>query len=130
MTRTCSPCAALSHPRPCHCPQITAALDATEAAFGTPNTAVNCAGIAWAIKVLGRGGEAHDLDKFATTLMVNTVGSFNVIRLSAERMAKADADERGERGVIVNTARSDAACVCVPPAPSCHGTSRARYRHC
>ena len=87
--------------------QITAALDATESAFGTPNTAVNCAGIAWAIKVLGRGGEAHDLDKFATTLMVNTVGSFNVIRLSAERMAKAEPDERGERGVIVNTARYD-----------------------
>lgn len=83
---------------------ITAALDATEEAFGTPNTAVNCAGIAWAIKVLGRGNEPHALDKFATTLMVNTVGSFNVIRLASARMAAAEPDARGERGVIVNTA--------------------------
>lgn len=85
--------------------QITSALDALESKFGVINTAVNCAGIAWAIKVLGRENKPHDLDKFATTLMVNTVGSFNVIRLASSRMAGADADERGERGVIVNTAR-------------------------
>ena len=85
--------------------QVTAALDDIEKNFGTVNTAVNCAGIAWAIKVLGRDNAPHDLDKFATTLTVNTVGSFNIIRLATERMAAAEADERGERGVVVNTAR-------------------------
>lgn len=37
-------------------------------------------------------------------LRVNTVGTFNVLRLAAERMAAQAADEGGERGVIINTA--------------------------
>ncbi len=35
---------------------------------------------------------------------MNAVGTFNVARLAAERMAPLDADENGQRGVIVNTA--------------------------
>lgn len=53
--------------------------------------------------MVGKKGP-HDLDTFAKVLMVNTVGSFNVIRMAAARMAAAEPDERGERGVIVNTA--------------------------
>lgn len=64
---------------------VTAALDLAESAFGEPvNTAVNCAGIAYAIKTLSKKG-VHQLFQFQQTLTVNTVGSFNVARLAAER---------------------------------------------
>mmetsp|Transcript_6177 Transcript_6177/g.9616 ORF Transcript_6177/g.9616 Transcript_6177/m.9616 type:complete len:262 (+) Transcript_6177:26-811(+) len=72
------------------------------------NVLVNCAGIAYAIKTLSRG-KPHPLDKFEQTLRVNTVGSFNLIRLASDRMSKAElCPERNlhekERGVIINTA--------------------------
>ena len=66
--------------------------------------AVNCAGIAWAQRTVGRDGTAHPLDVFSRTVMVNLVGTFNVLRLAAAAMATTEPDEDGERGVIVNTA--------------------------
>jgi NAD(P)-dependent dehydrogenase (short-subunit alcohol dehydrogenase family) len=66
--------------------------------------AVNCAGIGWVQRTVGRNGEAHDLGAFTTTVMVNLVGTFNVLRLAAAAMATTEPDEDGERGVIVNTA--------------------------
>lgn len=54
-------------------------------------------------QILGKNGP-HDLDKFAKVLHVNTVGTFNVMRLAAEAMSKGEPDAGGERGVIVNTA--------------------------
>ena len=82
---------------------VNAALDAAEASFGPVNVVVNCAGIAIARKTLSSRG-AHDLASFQKILTVNTVGSFNVIRLSAARMAQQEPNAGGERGVIVNTA--------------------------
>ena len=38
------------------------------------------------------------------TPQVNTIGTFNVIRLVAEQMVTNEPNEGGERGVIVNTA--------------------------
>ncbi len=64
---------------------------------------VSCAGIAPAARVLGRTGP-HDLDLFRTVVMVNLVGTFNVMRLAAEAIAATEADEAGQRGVVVNTA--------------------------
>jgi NAD(P)-dependent dehydrogenase (short-subunit alcohol dehydrogenase family) len=64
---------------------------------------LNCAGIGWAERVLGRDGP-HDLERFAHVVQVNLIGTFNVIRIAAERMAKNEPTEAGERGVIVNTA--------------------------
>lgn len=64
---------------------------------------VNCAGIAPARKVLGSRG-VHDLELFRRTVEVNLIGTFNVLRLGAARIAQADPDEHGQRGVIVNTA--------------------------
>jgi 3-hydroxyacyl-CoA dehydrogenase/3-hydroxy-2-methylbutyryl-CoA dehydrogenase len=84
--------------------QVTAALDDTETAFGRPaDTVVNCAGIGIAVKTVGRKG-AHPLDSFAQVLNVNTVGTFNVLRLAAARMAETEPDSGGQRGVIINTA--------------------------
>jgi len=64
---------------------------------------VNCAGIAPAAKTVGKDG-AHVLALFAKVVSVNLVGSFNMIRLAAEAMAKNPPEPTGERGVMVSTA--------------------------
>ena len=66
--------------------------------------AINCAGIGWAQRTVGRNGEPHDLEPFVKTLMVNLVGTFNVLRLAASAMSQTEPGEDGERGVVVNTA--------------------------
>ncbi len=80
---------------------VAVALDVA-AGLGTLRVAVNCAGIAPPVRVLGRKG-VHPLDVFARVVNINLVGSFNVLRLAAERIAAAEPVD-GERGVIVNTA--------------------------
>src|SRR5690242_11129922 len=65
--------------------------------------AVNCAGIAPAQRVLSGKG-VHDLALFRRTVEVNLIGTFNVLRLAAETIARAEPGEGGQRGVIVNTA--------------------------
>ena len=72
-------------------------------AMGTLRGLVNCAGIAPAEKVVGKDG-VHSLERFAHTININLVGSFNMIRLAAEIMSASAADATGERGVIVCTA--------------------------
>jgi NAD(P)-dependent dehydrogenase (short-subunit alcohol dehydrogenase family) len=66
--------------------------------------AVNCAGIGWAQRTVGRDGAPHDLAPFTRTVMVNLVGTFNVLRLAAAAMAKNEPEQDDARGVIVNTA--------------------------
>ena len=83
--------------------QVMAALDAAEAAYGPARILVNCAGIGGARRVVGRDGP-HPLESFRRTVEVNLVGTFNVIRLFADRAQRLEPVEGGERGVIVNTA--------------------------
>src|SRR5690606_14114029 len=64
---------------------------------------INCAGIAPARRTLSSRG-LHELDLFRRALEVNTLGTFNVLRLAAEVMAEQSADDGGQRGVIINTA--------------------------
>ena len=64
---------------------------------------INCAGIAPAEKTVGKNG-AHNLGVFSKTIMVNLVGSFNMIRLAADAMSKNDPEITGERGVMISTA--------------------------
>ncbi len=64
---------------------------------------VNCAGIAPAVKTVGKDG-AHPLATFSKTITVNLIGSFNMIRLAAEAMAKNAPEPTGERGVLISTA--------------------------
>ena len=80
---------------------VTAALDAADE-LGPLRIAVNCAGIGNGIKTYGKNG-AFPLDAFTKVINVNLIGTFNVIRLAAERIARSD-EVDGERGVIVNTA--------------------------
>ncbi|MBO0959810.1 3-hydroxyacyl-CoA dehydrogenase [Neobacillus sp. MM2021_6] len=71
--------------------------------MGGVNTVVNCAGIGIAEKVLGRNG-AHNLALFSKVINVNLIGTFNVIRLAAEKMVGNEVNDQNERGVIINTA--------------------------
>lgn len=71
-------------------------------AFGDLRIVVNCAGVATPGKVLGRDG-ALPLTGFERVVRINLLGTFNVIRLAAERMAHVEPIGE-ERGVIVNTA--------------------------
>jgi NAD(P)-dependent dehydrogenase (short-subunit alcohol dehydrogenase family) len=80
---------------------VAAALDAADA-LGPLRVAVSCAGIGGAGRTVGRGGP-FPLADFARVVQVNLIGTFNVIRLAAERMGRTE-PVGGERGVIVNTA--------------------------
>ena len=79
------------------------ALDSVVEIFGSLNGVVNCAGIGPAAKVVGKKG-IHDLGLFTKTVEINLVGTFNVIRLAAIRLAENEPDDEGERGVMINTA--------------------------
>jgi NAD(P)-dependent dehydrogenase (short-subunit alcohol dehydrogenase family) len=71
--------------------------------FGAIHGLINCAGIAPSEKIVGRNG-AHSLENFTRTIMINLVGTFNMLRLAAEAMMTNEPIADGERGVIINTA--------------------------
>jgi NAD(P)-dependent dehydrogenase (short-subunit alcohol dehydrogenase family) len=79
------------------------AVVATAVSMGKLMGLVNCAGIAPAEKTIGKNG-SHSLAVFSKTITVNLVGSFNMIRLAAEAMAKNEPESTGERGAIISTA--------------------------
>jgi NAD(P)-dependent dehydrogenase (short-subunit alcohol dehydrogenase family) len=79
------------------------AVDTALREFGGLHGLVNCAGIAIGEKTVGKDGP-HSLEKFARVINVNLIGSFNMIRIAADAMAKQAPNAAGERGVIVNTA--------------------------
>ncbi len=80
-----------------------AAVELALKEFGGLNVLINCAGIAIGEKTIGKNGP-HALDSFTRVITVNLIGTFNMIRLAAEAMAKGTPNASGERGVIVNTA--------------------------
>ena len=84
--------------------EVQAAID-TIAESGAPlRVAVNCAGVGWAARILGKKGP-HELDLFQKVININLVGTFNVMRLAANRMQEESTiDGDGQRGVIINTA--------------------------
>ena len=86
--------------------QVIAAVEAAKA-MAPLWSVVNCAGIGWATRTIGKDGEyasAHPLDVYRKVIEVNLVGTFNCIRLAATAMSQNDADPDGQRGAIVNTA--------------------------
>jgi len=83
--------------------QVQAAVG-TASGSGVPlRTVVNCAGVGTAGRVLGKKGP-HDLDEFRKIVEINLIGTFNVIRLASEAIAKTEPLADDARGVIVNTA--------------------------
>jgi NAD(P)-dependent dehydrogenase (short-subunit alcohol dehydrogenase family) len=80
-----------------------AAVAATVQSFGGLHVLVNCAGIGVAERTIGKDAP-HDLARFTRVITINLIGTFNMIRLAADAMAKASPNAAGERGVIINTA--------------------------
>jgi short-subunit dehydrogenase len=78
-------------------------FDNLERQIGIPTALINCAGIATPSKIIGKQG-LMPLDFFEKIVQVNLIGSFNMLRLAAAKMAKLSTDEDGQRGVIISTA--------------------------
>jgi len=82
---------------------VKAAITAATDFMGGISLAVNCAGIANAGRTLGREGP-WPTENFNRVIQVNLVGSYNVTKEAAAVMQMNDADDNGERGVIISTA--------------------------
>lgn len=83
---------------------VKAGIEKVMTQFDTIHICVNCAGVGTPQKTLGRSG-VIPLENFKTVVEINLVGTFNVLRLAAELMAKNEpCTVGGERGVIINTA--------------------------
>lgn len=85
--------------------EVKATLDLTKQKFGKLDVLVNAAGIAMAFKTYNSNKKLpHKLDDFSRIIQVNTIGTFNVIRLATGLMIENNPNQDGQRGVIVNTA--------------------------
>ena len=86
--------------------QVIEAIEAAKA-LAPLWSVVNCAGVGWATRTIGKDGEyssAHDLDVYRKVIEINLIGTFNVCRLAATAMSHNTPDADGSRGAIVNTA--------------------------
>ena len=83
---------------------LTQAVEAAEAAHGTARIVMNIAGIGSAKRVVGKDGSPAPLEDFERVVRVNLIGTYNVVRLTAARIAKLEPLDGGERGVMVMTA--------------------------
>ena len=86
--------------------QIIAAVEAAKE-LGPLKSLVNCAGIGWATRTVGKDGEyssAHDLGAYRRVIEINLIGTFDCIRIAATAMSHNEPDADGMRGAIVNTA--------------------------
>ncbi|GAB3387190.1 SDR family NAD(P)-dependent oxidoreductase [Amycolatopsis echigonensis] len=82
---------------------FAAALDEAETQGEGLRGLVHCAGSGRKMRILDKDGKAGSLEDFEFVIKLNLVGSFNALRLGAERIARRDVVD-GERGAIVLTA--------------------------
>jgi NAD(P)-dependent dehydrogenase (short-subunit alcohol dehydrogenase family) len=82
--------------------EVQSAIDVAIKDLGALQVVVNCAGVGWPGRVLTKDGTPIDLERFEAVVRINLIGTFNVIRLAAAVMARAEPDGE-ERGVIINT---------------------------
>ncbi|MEN9538975.1 MAG: hypothetical protein RLZZ126_1210, partial [Pseudomonadota bacterium] len=82
--------------------QINAALDAAQG-LAPLRALVHCAGIGGPVRLVEKDGQPGSLEKYEQIVRVNLVGTFNMLRLGAARMATNEVVD-GERGVMVCTA--------------------------
>ena len=72
--------------------------------MGAIKALVNCAGIGWATRTIGRDGQyssAHDLEIFRTVINVNLIGTFDCIRIVATAMSQNEASYSASKGGVV-----------------------------
>ncbi len=90
--------------------KVAAAFEKARAAHGQERILVNCAGVANAVKTVGKdkaSGERkiYPMNQFELAIGINLVGTFRCISHSAFGMVQTDpVSDEGERGVIINTA--------------------------
>ncbi len=82
--------------------EVERAISKAHELFGSIDIAVNCAGIAPAMKTVTKNGP-HDLELFIRTVRINYIGTFDVARLAACKMLENEPGPNGERGIIINT---------------------------
>jgi NAD(P)-dependent dehydrogenase (short-subunit alcohol dehydrogenase family) len=83
---------------------VRAAVELAESVSAPLRIVVNCAGIGWAQRTVGRDGSPHDPAAFRKVVDVNLIGTFNLMSIGAAAIAKTEpADADGQRGVVVNT---------------------------
>ena len=66
---------------------LTQAVEAAEAAHGTARIVMNIAGIGSAKRVVGKDSSPAPLEDFERVVRVNLIGTYNVVRLTAARIA-------------------------------------------
>ena len=104
LTAECGSSAHFSRTNVTDSDNVQAAINLALDEFGSLHGVINCAGIGTPAKVVSSSRGPHDLDLFHNVIQINLIGTFNVIRLAAEVMSQQEANESGERGVIINTA--------------------------
>ena len=75
--------------------------------MGPVRVLVNCAGIGWAQRTVGKDGtydSAANLDAFKKVIAINLIGTFDCIRIVGTAMSATEPMQHGERGAIVNIA--------------------------
>lgn len=82
--------------------EMDGVVEKVKEAFGTFQVVVNCAGVGGDIKVVGKKG-VMPLEAFNRTIQINLIGTFNVIRATASTLMENDPNNKGERGVYINT---------------------------
>ncbi len=83
---------------------VAAGITRTMKEFGGIHICCNFAGTGNAMRTMGKNGP-FPLAEFNRIIQINLVGTFNVLRLCAEKMAdNAVLNDDGGRGVIINTA--------------------------
>jgi NAD(P)-dependent dehydrogenase (short-subunit alcohol dehydrogenase family) len=82
--------------------QMQAALDVA-VGMAPLRALVHCAGRGGPVRVLDKQGNPGALDAYEAIIRTNLIGSFNALRLAAQRMARNEPLD-GDRGVCVLTA--------------------------
>ncbi len=82
---------------------VKQALSQTIERIGIPNVCIQCAGIAPAKRVVGKQG-AMALAEFEKVIQINLIGTFNVLRLVAEKMMELPSQDDCTKGVFIHTA--------------------------
>lgn len=83
--------------------QVQSAVSQSIDAYGSIAGIINCAGVGPAKRVVGKDGP-HPLDFFQKVININLIGTFNTLRLVADKMQNNEPNTEGERGIIINTA--------------------------
>ncbi|MEU6641414.1 SDR family NAD(P)-dependent oxidoreductase [Saccharomonospora sp. NPDC046836] len=83
--------------------QVGTAVERAAGAGAPLRIVVNCAGIGPSARILSRKGR-HDLDLFRKVIEINLIGTFNVVTIAAEAIAKTEPLADDQRGVVINTA--------------------------